>query len=89
MKSKTRDQRYNAIVSAIEKELNASVIELAESYLKDFPESQGSWDMYSLALYRTDRFKDAKKALKRSISLINDTNKQERLSWLYCRMGHI
>ena len=89
MNQKTRKQRYKEIVSAVENELNACVIELAENYLKDFPESQGGWDMYSLSLYRTDRFKDAKKALKRSISLINDTNKQERLSWLYCRMGHI
>ena len=89
MKIKARKQRYKEIISASDKDLNACVIELAESYLKDFPDSQGVWDMYSLALYRIDRFKDAKKALNKLISLIKETNNQEQLSWLYCRMGTI
>ncbi len=89
MKPKTRKQRYNAIVSATTKNLNACVIELAESYLKDFPNSQGGWDMYSLALFRIDRFKDAKKALYKSIELIDEPDKQRRLAWLQCRMGDI
>ena len=89
MTTKTRKQRYNEIISATNQDLNACVIELAESYLNDFPDSQGSWDMYSLALHRIDRFKDAKKALNKAIELINETNKKERLGWLYCRMGHI
>ncbi len=89
MKHKTRKQRYNEIVSATTKSLNACVIELAESYLKDFPNSQGGWDMYSLALYRIDRFKDAKKAVYKSIELIDEPNKQRRLAWLQCRMGDI
>ncbi len=89
MKSKTRKQRYNEIISATKKDLNACVIELAESYLKDFPNSQGGWDMYSFALFRIDRFKDAKKALYKSIELIDEPNKQRRLAWLQCRMGEI
>ena len=89
MKQKTRKQRYQQIISATEKDLNACVIELAESYLKDFPDSQGGWDMYSLALLRIDRFKDAQKALYKAIKLINETNKQKRLGWLYCRMGSL
>ena len=84
MNPKTRKQRYNAIVSAVEKELNAYVIELAEIYLKDFPESQGVWDMYSLALYRIDRFKDAKKALQKSIGLLDEIKHKENLSCLFC-----
>ncbi|MGI9055337.1 MAG: tetratricopeptide repeat protein, partial [Pyrinomonadaceae bacterium] len=40
---------------------------------------------YSLALYRIDRFKEAKNALYKAIELI----KPERLGWLYCRMGSI
>lgn len=92
MKPKTRKQRYNAIISATKQDLNACVVELAESYLKDFPNSQGGWDMYSLALYRIDRFKDAKKALYRSMELMNLNNESETqrsLAWLYCRMGDI
>ena len=45
--------------------------------------------MYGLALYKTDRLKAAKKALQKAIELLDDTNKAERLSWLFCRMGHI
>jgi tetratricopeptide (TPR) repeat protein len=89
MKPKTRKQRYNAIISAVNHNLNACVVELAESYLKDFPDSQGGWDMYSLALYKIDRLKDAKKALNKAIGLMDESNRQLRLSWLLCRMGHI
>lgn len=89
MKIKTRKQRYNEIVSATSNDLNACVIELAESYLKDFPNSQGAWDMYSFALYRIDKFKDAKKACLKAIKLLDETNKQRRLSWLMLRIGHI
>lgn len=89
MKEKTRKQRYKEIVSAIDKDLNACVVELAENYLKDFPNSCGGWDMYSLALYRTDRFQEAKKALYKAIELVSDGNKQKSLGWLFCRMGHI
>lgn len=92
MKSKTRKQRYNAIISATKQDLNACVIELAEGYLKDFPNSQGGWDMYSFALFRIDRFKDAKKALYKSIELMHLTDEpetQRSLAWLYCRMGDI
>ena len=84
-----KKQKYKEIISAIENDLNACVIELAESYLKDFPKSQGVWDMYSLALYRIDRFKDAKKALQKSIGLLDEIKHKENLSWLFCRMGHI
>jgi len=45
--------------------------------------------MYSLALYRIDRFKDAKKAVYKSIELIDEPNKQSRLAWLQSRMGDI
>jgi tetratricopeptide (TPR) repeat protein len=89
MKVKTRKQRFNEIISATNHDLNACVIELAESYLKDFPNSQGAWDMYSLALYRIDRLKEAKKALSKAIELTEEPSKQQRLSWLLCRMGHI
>ncbi len=89
MKEKTRKQRYNEIISAMSNDLNACVIELAEDYLKDFPKSQGAWDMYSLALYRTDKFKAAGKACRKAIELLDEPNKQERLSWLLLRLGHI
>ena len=45
--------------------------------------------MYSLALYRVERFKDAKKAVLQAIELLDETNKQIRTSWLYHRLGHI
>jgi hypothetical protein len=83
MKSRTRKQRYNAIISAATKDMNACVIELAESYLKDFPDSQGAWDMYSRALYRIDRFKDAKKAVSKAIELIDEPDKQQRLDGFF------
>ena len=89
MKHKTRKQRYNQIISAVDKGLNACAVELAESYLKDFPNSQGAWAMYSLALYRIDRFKDAKNAVLKAIELLDETNKEQRLSWLFCRIGRI
>lgn len=86
---KTRKQRYKELVSASDKNLNSCVIELAPSYLKEFPNSQGGWDIYSLALYRVDRFKDAKKALLKSIKLLDEIQHGEILSWLFCRLGHI
>ena len=89
MKPKPENKDTNEIISATNKDLNACVIELAESFLKDFPDSQGGWDIYSLALLRIDRFKDAQKALYKAIKLINETNKQKRLGWLYCRMGSL
>jgi tetratricopeptide (TPR) repeat protein len=87
MNSKTRKQRFREIQSASIKELNACVIELAEPYLSEFPNSQGGWDLYSLALYKTDRFKNAKRALIKAIKLSNET--ANRYSWLLCRMGDI
>jgi tetratricopeptide (TPR) repeat protein len=85
MKRKTRKQKYLEIVSADDKELNACVIELSESYLKDFPDSHDAWLMYGFALYRTDRFKEAKKALIRTMKLTEESD--DNLSWLFCRMG--
>ncbi len=87
MKIKTRKQRYREINTADNKELNACVIELAENYLKDFPDSQGAWLMYSFALYRIDRFKDAKKALFKTMELTKESD--DNFSWLLCRMGRI
>ena len=87
MNHKTRKQKYREIVSADDKELNSCVIELAKDYLKDFPDSQGAWLMFSFAFYRTDRFKDAKKALLKAIKLSKETD--DNYSWLLCRMGRI
>ncbi len=87
MKQKTRKQRYREIVSADNKELNACVIELAESFLNDFPDSQGTWLIYSLALYRIDKFKKAKKALFKTIELTKESD--DNFCWLLCRMGRI
>lgn len=87
MKSKTKKQRYREIVLADDKGFNSCVIELAENYLNDFPDSQGAWLMYSFAFYRTDRFKEAKKALIRAMSLTKESD--DNFSWLLCRMGRI
>ncbi len=87
MKIKTRKQRYREIVSADNKGLNACTIELVESYLKDFPDSQGAWLIYSLALYRIDRFTDAKRALFKTIELTEES--ENNFSWLLCRLGRI
>ena len=84
MSSKTREQRYQEIILADDKELNSCVIELAESYLKDFSDSQGAWLMYSFALYKTDRFKEAKKALLKTMKLTQESD--DNFSWLLCRM---
>ena len=87
MKSKTRKQRYQEIISADDKELNSCVIELAENYLNDFPDSQGVWLMKSFALYRTDRFKEAKKALLKAMKSAEESD--DNFSWFLCRMGRI
>lgn len=87
MKVKTRKQRYREIISAEDRNLNSCVIELAEKYLADFPDSQGAWSMYCYALYRVDRFKDAKKALFKTLELTKDTD--ENHSWLICKLGSI
>ncbi len=87
MKAKTKKQRYNEITSAADKELNACVIELAKDYLKDFPDSQGAWSMYGFALYKIERFKDAKKAIIKTIDLTQETDSS--FGWLLCRLGHI
>lgn len=87
MKVKTRKQRYREINTADNKELNACVIELAERYLNDFPESKGAWLMYSIALYRLDRFSDAKKSLSKTMELSEVSD--DGFSWLLCRMGRI
>jgi tetratricopeptide (TPR) repeat protein len=67
--------------------MNASVIGLAESYLKDFPNSQGAWSLYSLALSNLSRGKEAKKALLKTMRLHKDSN--DFHGWLLCRMGNI
>ncbi len=87
MKQKTRKQRYREITLAADKELNVTVLELAEVYLNDFPDSQGAWSMYSHALYRVERFKDAKKALNKLLKLTEKSG--EDISWYLCRMGRI
>jgi tetratricopeptide (TPR) repeat protein len=87
MKPKTRKQRYQEIVSADDNELNSCVIELAEKYLKDFPDSYGAWLMLSRAFQNTDRFKKARKALIETMKLIGESD--DGFSWLLCNMGRI
>ena len=87
MKQKTRKQRYREIISADNKDQNATVIELAKDYLRDFPDSQGAWLRYGLALSNVSRFKDAKKALHRLLKLYGKFD--ENSSWYLCRVGRI
>jgi len=87
MKQKTRKQRYRELSSLADKELNSSVIELAKSYLHDFPDSKRAWSMYSHSLYKLSKMKEAEKALLKTINLYSDSD--EHLGWLLCRMGHI
>ncbi len=75
------------IISAEEKNLNSCVIELAEKYLADFPDSQGAWSMYSYALYRVDRFQDAKKSLLKTLELTENSDNNH--SWIICKIGSI
>ena len=87
MKQKTRKHKYREITAAAGKDLNTTVIELAEVYLSDFPESKGAWSMYSFALHNVDRFKDAKSALQKLLKLVEESD--ENISWYFCKMGRI
>ncbi len=87
MKLKTREQRYRELSKLADDELNASVIEYAENYLKDFPDSKGAWSIYSISLQNLSKVAEAKKALLKAIELYTESD--ENLAWLLNRMGHI
>ena len=87
MKEKTRKQRYSELSKLADQELNASVIEYAEKYLNDFPDSKAAWSIYSLSLKNLSKVAEAKKALLKAIELYTDSD--ENFPWLLNRMGHI
>lgn len=88
MKQKTRKQRYSELARLQDQELNASVVEFARNYLNDFPDSRGAWSIYSNALFRLSKKKEAKKALLKTIKLYSKDS-DDNLGWLLCRMGNI
>lgn len=87
MKPKSRKQRYQEIVKADDNELYSCVVELAEAYLKDFPDSQGGWIILSRAFRNTDRFTEAKTALVRAMKLADESD--ANYCWMLCNMGRI
>ena len=67
MKAKTRKQRFRELRVVVSKGLNASIIELAQEYLRDFPRHGLVWIDYGNALANLGRYKEARTALLRAV----------------------
>jgi tetratricopeptide (TPR) repeat protein len=85
MKAKTREQRFRELQAAVDKDLYACIIELAQDYLRDFPKHGVVWLDYGDALLSFGRYKEARLALSRAIKYM----RPEDLDLPYSYMGHI
>lgn len=83
----SKKQRYDEIGRFADEELYASVIKLAESYLKDFPDDKNVLSTYSFSLRYLSRFDEAKQALLKAMELYTD--KHKHYGWLLFSMGQI
>jgi tetratricopeptide (TPR) repeat protein len=70
MKAKTRKQRFRELQAAVNQGLNASIIELAQTYLHDFPKNGLAWLDYGNALADFGRYEEARVAISKAIKLI-------------------
>ena len=85
MKSKTRKQRFRQLQAVVSQDLNASIIELAQEYLRDFPKAGLVWLDYGNALVNFARYDEARAALLRSIKY----TRSEYKYFPYCSMGNL
>jgi len=67
MKTKTRKQRFRQLQAVVNQGLNASIIELAQEYLRDFPKAGVVWLDYGNALVNFRKYDEARVALLRAI----------------------
>ena len=67
MKSKTRKQRFRQLQAAVNQDFNASTIELARKYLRDFPKAGVVWLDYGNALVSFAQYDQARVAILRAI----------------------
>lgn len=85
MKAKTRKQRFRQLQAVVNQGLNASILELAEEYLSDFPKHGWVWLDYGNALVNFARYREARVAILRAIRLI----RPEYLDLPYSYMGRL
>src|SRR5688572_25140315 len=85
MRAKTREQRFRELQAAVDKDLYACVVELAQDYLRDFPKHGVVWLDYGDALLSFGRYKEARLALSRAIKYM----RPEDLDLPYSFMGHL
>ena len=70
MNPKTRKQRFRELEAAVNQGLNASIIEMAQDYLRDFPRHAVAWLDYGKALVDFGRYAEARIALSKAMKLI-------------------
>ena len=68
MKTKTRKQRFRQLQAVVNQGLNASIIELAQEYLRDFPKAGVVWLDYGNALVNFCKYDEARVALLRRVA---------------------
>ncbi|HEY0322195.1 MAG TPA: tetratricopeptide repeat protein, partial [Pyrinomonadaceae bacterium] len=85
MKAKTRKQRFRELQAAVNQGLNASIIEMAQDYLRDFPKHGVVWLDYGNALADFAKYKEARSAFLKAIKYMPS----HHLSFPYSYMGHL
>src|SRR5215213_9461544 len=85
MKAKTTKQSRRELQAAVDRRLNACVIELAQDLLRDFPKDGLVWLDLGDALLSFGRYKEARVALLRAIKYM----RPEHLYLPYSYMGHL
>src|SRR5947209_778199 len=70
MRTKTRKQRFRELETAVNQGLNASIIEIAQGYLRDFPKHALAWIDYGNALADFGRYEEARAALLKARKLL-------------------
>ena len=85
MKAKYRKQRRRELQAAVDRRLNACVIDLAQHLLRDFPKDGLVWLDLGDALLSFGRYKEARVALLRALKYM----RPEHLYLPYSYMGHL
>ena len=78
-------QRLRQLQAVVNQGLTASIIELAEEYLRDFPRHGWVWLDYGNALVDFARYQEARVAISRAIRSV----RPEHLDLPYSYMGHL
>jgi tetratricopeptide (TPR) repeat protein len=85
MKNKTRKQRFRQLQAVVNQGLNASVIELAQEYLRDFPKAGLVWLDYGNALINFRKYDEARVALLRAMKHM----RPEHMHFPHGSMGYL